>query len=96
MPRQTLVLIRRLVLEGSYEFTEHAWAEAANDELDRIDIESAILTGDIVEVQKGDSRGPKYLIRGLATDLVRQVGVVLRVRVKKTCVIITVYEVAKA
>ena len=96
MPSRALLLIRKLILECNYEVSEHAWEEAAEDDLDRIDIESAILTGRIVETQKGDLRGPKYVIRGRATDLVRRVGVVLRIRRKTTCVIIIVYEVAEA
>ena len=96
MPRRALVLIRRLIIEGSYALTEHAGEEAAKDELDPIDVESAVLTGEIAATQKGDSRGPKYLIRGLATDLTREVGVVLTLRRRKVCVIITVYEIAKA
>ena len=96
MSRRALIQIRKLILEGSYEFTEHAWEEAANDELDRIDIESAVLTGAIDAVQKDEPREPKYVIRGFATDLSRQVGVVLRIRRRRTCVIITVYEITEA
>jgi len=58
-----------------------------------VDIESAILTGEVRRVERGERRGPKYVIAGRAADLERSVGVVVRFKSKELCAIITGYEI---
>lgn len=59
--------------------TTHADEEADADELSVFDVESAILTGDIVERQKDTrSREWKYVISGRAIDG-RRIGVVAKI-----------------
>ena len=43
----TFQQLRRLVEEGLYYLTEHAYAEALDDALDIYDVEHALLTGQI-------------------------------------------------
>ena len=93
MPSRPMARIRRLVEEGRYEISNHALDEALEDDLHRLDIESAILTGSLQRAQKGDKRGLKYVIVGHATDLERRVGIVVRFKSKDLCAIITVYEI---
>ena len=47
MARPELERIRNAVLDGRYSLTEHAYEEMDDDGLDVLDIESAILTGEI-------------------------------------------------
>lgn len=85
--------IRRLVEEGKYEVSNHALDEAIEDDLHRVDIESAVLTGKVRRIETGDPKGRKYVIAGRAADLERRVGVVVRFKSKDRCAIITVYEI---
>lgn len=78
--------------DGNYGISSHARDEAIEDDLHLVDIESGILTGRVRQVQKGDKRGPKYVVEGRAADLRRDIGVVVRFKSKDLCVIITVYE----
>ena len=93
MPATPLSRIQRLVKEGNYEITHHALDEATEDDLHRVDIEAGILTGHVRAVQRGDKRGPKYVIEGKATDQGRDIGIVVRFKSNDLCVIITVYEI---
>jgi hypothetical protein len=45
------------------------------------------------QIQRGDKRGPKYVIVGKATDLDRDIGVVVRFKSKDLRVTITVDEI---
>ena len=45
--------------------TVHAAEEMAEDDLDILDIEQAVLIGQIVRAKKNDPRGTKYVIEGL-------------------------------
>lgn len=93
MRTHVLERIRRAVQDSEYEISRHALDEAGEDDLDLADIESALLTGDLVRAEKGDPRGTKYVIVGRATDLETAVGVVVRYSSRRVWVIITVYEV---
>lgn len=93
MPSQPLKRIQGLIRDGRYEVSNHALDEAFEDGLHRVDIESAVLTGKLERVQRDDPRGSKYVIAGLATDLTRRIGVVVRFKSGDLCVIITVYEI---
>lgn len=60
-----------------------------------LDIESAILDGEITKTETDDPRGPRYTIVGLAEDRKTEVGVVGRFTETGTYLIITVYEVTE-
>ncbi len=75
--------------------TLHAMEEMAEDDLDILDVEEAILNGQIVRRHKKDPRGTKYTVEGLALDGERLVGVVGRFHRTDRFLIITVYEVTK-
>jgi hypothetical protein len=62
---------------------------------DILDVEQAVLTGQVVRTEKDDPRGSKYVIEGLATDGKTSVGVVGRFQGNGHYVIITIYEVIK-
>ena len=55
-------------------------------------VEQAILTGRIVQIQRDDSRGNKYLIDGTAADSVTPLGVVGRFLDEVRFLIVTVYK----
>jgi hypothetical protein len=80
--------IQYLVRYGLYYLTEHAYEEAANDELDIYDVEHGILTGKIRRTWPKDG---KYEVVGLALDG-RVLGVVCRFTSGGKIRIITVYE----
>ena len=70
--------MRELVRSGLYVMTTHADEEADADDFSVIDVESAILTGKIVERQKESETGEwKYVISGEAVDR-RQMSVVAK------------------
>ena len=61
--------MREMVRRGEYVMTTHADEEADADQLSVFDVESAILTGAILERQKDqETREWKYVIRGEAID----------------------------
>ena len=71
--------------------TAHAIDEMAEDELDIIDMENAVLHGQITRIERDDPRGTKYVIEGIAADQHTPVGVVGRFMETEQYVIITVY-----
>ncbi len=73
----------------------HAAEEMAEDNLDILDIEQAILNGQVVRREKDDPRGAKYVVEGLATDGTTSVGVVGRFLRSERYLIITIYEISK-
>jgi hypothetical protein len=79
----------------AYDVTIHAMEEMAEDELDIVDIEQAVLTGQVVRREKDDPRGTKYVVEGFATDGETLVGVVGRFQGSERYLILTVYEVSK-
>ena len=58
--------------------TVHAMEEMAEDDLDLLDNEEAVLNGQLVRRNKRDPRGTKYTIKGIAFDGERIVGIVGR------------------
>ena len=74
--------------------TVHAAEEMAEDDLDILDIEQAILSGQVVRRQKDELRGTKYVVEGFATDGTTSVGVVGRFLSRERYLIITIYEIA--
>ena len=73
----------------------HAANEMAEDNLDILDVEQAILSGQVVRREKDDPRGTKYVVEGLATDGTTSVGVVGRFLGSERYLIITIYEISK-
>ena len=73
--------------------SSHAMEEMAEDRLDIMDIEQAILNGHITRIEKDDPRGTKYVIEGTAVDQETPVGVVGRFAGDERYLIVTVYEV---
>ena len=76
--------------------TAHAMEEMAEDDLDIIDVEHAVLSGRIARLEKDDPRGNKYVIEGVATDGLTPVGVVGRFASGDRYLIITVYQITEA
>jgi hypothetical protein len=72
--------------------TAHAMEEMAEDILSILDVESAVLTGEITRTEKGDPRGTKYVVTGIADDKKTRVGVVGRFITARRFLIVTVYE----
>ncbi len=64
---KTLKRIRQKVIEKDYYLSDHAEEEMLDDELERIDIENAILKGRIEKKLTEDIRGTRYRIEGPAT-----------------------------
>ena len=93
MSRKILALIRERIRLGQYDMTAHAMEEMAEDFLDIVDIESAIMAGTISRVEEGDPRGVKYVIEGFAADGTTPVGVVGRFPIETRYLIITIYEI---
>ena len=95
MPHRLIERIRQKILLRDYDFTIHATEEMAEDDLDVLDIEHAVLNGQVVRRHKHDPRGTKYTIQGLALDGERVVGLVGRFHAVNRFLIITVYDVRK-
>ena len=93
MASRELERIRNAILDGRYSLTEHAYEEMEEDDLDVLDVESAILTGAIDRVLTMDPRGTRYVVLGKATDQETPVGVVVRFVEHDQLLVITVYEI---
>ena len=75
--------------------TVHATGEMAEDDLDILDVEQAVLSGQVVRREKDDPRGTRYVVEGLATDGETSVGVVGRFQGSERYLIVTIYEISK-
>jgi len=73
----TIQRIRQKIIDRSYYFSSHAEDEMLDDQLERADIEPAILKGKIDKKLTRDKRGTRYRIKGPATDG-RTVNVICR------------------
>lgn len=93
MPKNKLAKIREMVRLRQYDMSAHATEEMAEDNLDILDIEQAVLNGRLARVEKDDLRGTKYVIEGLAVDQMTPVGVVGRFTSEERYLVITVYEI---
>ncbi len=78
MPNNDIERIRQKIRFQQYDMSAHAMEEMAEDYLTIMDVETAILNGRIVRVEKDDPRGSKYIIAGTAVNLQTPVGVVGR------------------
>jgi len=73
--------------------TAHAIEEMAEDGLDIIDMESAVLHGHITRIEREDPRGTTYVIEGRAADQRTPVGVVGRFTGTGRYLIMTIYAI---
>ena len=95
MPPSDLDRIKDKVRLRQYDMSAHAMEEMAEDYLTILDVEVAILSGQIIRVEKDDPRGTKYLVVGTPLDRQTPVGVVERFASSGRYLIITVYEVTE-
>ncbi len=93
MASRDLDRLRNAILDRRYTLTEHAYDEMEKDNLDVLDVESALLIGRIDQVLTMDPRGTRYVVIGNATDQKTPVGVVVRFVEHDQLLIITVYEI---
>lgn len=73
----------------------HSMEEMAEDMLTILDVEAAILSGQVIRVEKDDPRGTRYVVVGTAIDQQTPVGIVGRFASNGRYLIITVYEVTE-
>jgi Domain of unknown function (DUF4258) len=92
MARSRLERIRDCIRRRHYDMSAHAMEEMAEDFLDILDVEEAVLSGTISRMEKDDLRGTKYVVVGLAADKRTPVGVVGRF-LGERFLMITVYVV---
>ena len=95
MSQRDLERIQGKVRLRQYDMSAHAMEEMAEDMLTILDVESAILSGQISRIEKDDPRGTKYVVVGTALDQQTPVGVVVRFASSGRALIITVYEVTE-
>ncbi|MCC5663491.1 DUF4258 domain-containing protein [Nostoc sp. CHAB 5784] len=96
MPRSDIDRIREKIRLRQYDMSAHAMEEMAEDMLTILDVEEAVLRGQVIRVEKDDPRGTKYIVVGTALDQQTPVGIVGRFASNGRYLIITVYEVTEA
>jgi Domain of unknown function (DUF4258) len=96
VPRSDINRIREKIRLRQYDMSAHAMEEMAEDMLTILDVEEAVLRGQIIRVEKDDPRGTKYIVVGTALDQQTPVGIVGRFASNGRYLIITVYEVTEA
>jgi uncharacterized protein DUF4258 len=94
MRRSWIERIREKFRLRRYDMTAHATEEMAEDDLDIIDVEHAVRTGRVAQIQRDDPRGNRYVLEGTATDGATLVGVVGRFLASGRYLIVTVYRIA--
>ena len=82
--------IRQKILDRAYYLSSHAEEEMELDDLERADVEHAILHGTVEERYTEDLRGTRYRLCGPARDG-RTMDVICRFREIGDLIIITVY-----
>ena len=96
MPRRTLDRIRAAIRNAAYDMTIHAVKEMAEDELDLVEVEIAILNGRLIKTEKDDPRGARYTVHGMGADGATAVGTVGRFAGVDRYLIITAYRVTES
>jgi hypothetical protein len=86
----TLQKIQQKIIDREYYLSSHAEEEMLDDELERRDVENAILKGRIEMKMTEDVRGTRYRIEGPALDG-RLIHVLCRFRENASLIIITIY-----
>ena len=82
--------IQQRIIDRDYFMSSHAEEEMLDDDLERKDIENAILKGRTDKKMAQDERGTRYRIEGPARDG-RLIHVICRFREDSNLIIITVY-----
>lgn len=91
MHARVLNRMREKVRDLQYVMTLHAEEEMSDDNLSIFDVESVILTGEIIERQKDRKTGEwKYLVKGQALNS-EQTIVVVKIGPTEKLVVITIY-----
>ena len=96
MPRSDIDRIREKIRLRQYDMSAHAMEEMAEHMLTILDVEEAVLKGQVIRVEKDDPRGTRYIVVGNALDQQTPVGIVGRFASNGRYLIITVYEVTEA
>ncbi len=96
MPRSAIDRIRSAIRNAAYDTTGHAVEEMAEDGLDLIDVEMAILNGRVVKTQKDDPRGTRYTVRGVGGDDITILETVGRFTETGRYLIVTVYKLEES
>ncbi|MBL7203959.1 MAG: DUF4258 domain-containing protein [Desulfobacteraceae bacterium] len=78
------------MIDREYYLSSHAQEEMLDDNLERIDIENAILKGYIERKMTQDIRGTRYRLEGPALDG-RLIHVICRFKENANMILITVY-----
>ena len=78
------------IIDREYFLSSHAEEEMLDDDLERSDVENAILKGFVDKKMTHDSRGTRYRIEGPALDQ-RRIHVICRFREDINLIVITVY-----
>ena len=86
----TIQRIIQKVIDREYYLSSHAEEEMLDDDLERIDIENAILKGYIEKRMTQDIRGTRYRLEGPALDG-RLIHVICRFKENANMILITVY-----
>jgi hypothetical protein len=86
----TLQRIRQKIIDRHYYLSSHAEEEMLDDDLERSDVENAILKGKIEKKMSEDFRGTRYRMEGPAIDG-RLIHVICRFKEDSNLIIITVY-----
>jgi len=82
--------IRQKIIDRDYYLSSHAEEEMWADNLERVDIENAILHGKIEKKMIHDIRGTRYRIEGPALNL-KLIHVICRFDEYSDVLIITIY-----
>lgn len=82
--------IRQNIIDRDYYISLHTEEEMLDDDLERDDLENAILKGRIEKKMTQDVRGTRYRIEGPTKDG-RTIHVICRFHEKSNLLIITVY-----
>ena len=93
MSQKVFNQIRDAILAGRYALSEHAYDEMDEDNLDVLDVETALLSGRIEQTLTRDPRGTRYVVVGTACDEFTPVAVVVRFVERDQLLVITVYEI---
>jgi Domain of unknown function (DUF4258) len=93
LSRRIVDRIRAAIRNAAYDVTAHAIEEMAEDALDVVDIETAILNGRLVKTDRDDPRGTRYTVHGIGADGITPVGTVGRFTSTGHYLIITAYEI---
>jgi hypothetical protein len=93
LSRRILDRIRAAIRNATYDVTAHAIEEMAEDALDVVDVETAILNGRLVKTDRDDPRGTRYTVHGIGADGITPVGTVGRFTGTGRYLIITAYEI---